>query len=122
MTHVVKKVFHMFGADHRDRDGLNNRRSNLRSATGSLNQANRRKAAGTSSRFKGVTWDRRRSTWISQIGHQRQHFQLGRTEDEWLAAARYDVAARALFGEFSTSNLGVSWGEVPAPSTAEVQP
>lgn len=98
------------GVDHADGDGLNNRRSNLRPATDSLNQANRRKAPDTSSPFKGVTWDANRGTWLAQINHQHRHIQLGRTDDELLAAARYDVAARALFGEFATSNLGVTWG------------
>lgn len=96
--------------DHMDGNGLNNRRANLRPASDSQNQSNRRKAAGTASDFKGVTWDAARATWLAQITRLGQHINLGRTDDELLAAARYDVAARALFGAFATSNLGVSWG------------
>lgn len=95
--------------DHRDGDGLNNTRSNLRPATDSLNQANRRKVAGTSSRFKGVTFDAARGKWSAQISVGGQHYNLGRFDDELLAAAHYDVAARIHFGQFATSNLGVTW-------------
>lgn len=95
--------------DHRDGDGLNNCRANLRPATESQNQANRRKAAGTSSTFKGVTFDRNRGKWLAQIVLDGRRVHLGRTDDELLAAARYDIAAKAAFGEFATSNLGVTW-------------
>ncbi|WP_333674891.1 HNH endonuclease [Glutamicibacter sp.] len=40
--------------DHIDGDGLNNKRSNLRIATGSINQRNQRKTRGTS-RYMGVS-------------------------------------------------------------------
>lgn len=41
--------------DHEDHDGLNCRRSNLRVATGTQNNGNRRKLIlNTASRFKGV--------------------------------------------------------------------
>lgn len=93
--------------DHADGDGLNNQRVNLRPCTASLNQANRLKSAGTSSSYRGVTWDKSRQRWMAQINVNGAHRMLIRTSDELLAAATYDIAARAFFGEFAYSNLGV---------------
>lgn len=103
----------MIGADmidHADGNGMNNRKSNLRVATESQNQANRKKGTGNlSSIYKGVTWDKSRKSWIAQIAYKGNHKSLGRHGCEHKAAAVYDVHAKALFGEFSTSNLGVLW-------------
>src|SRR6185369_17275294 len=48
-------ILGVIGVDHRDGDGLNNQRYNLRKATEAQNQANVGKRGGTSSRFKGVS-------------------------------------------------------------------
>ena len=49
--------------DHINGDKLDNRRSNLRIATRSQNNANKGKRKGTSSKFKGVSWDKKRNKW-----------------------------------------------------------
>ncbi len=56
------------GIDHRNGNGCDNRRSNLRAATDSQNAANRRKPRGGTSRYKGVAWIRRANRWQ---GHSR---------------------------------------------------
>jgi hypothetical protein len=90
--------------DHRDGDGLNCQRYNLREATEQQNQANRGKPAGShSSRFKGVHWDRGR--WVAKIKVSRRQRHLGRFTDEAEAALAYDRAARAEFGEFAWLNF-----------------
>lgn len=53
--------------DHRDNDGLNNQRSNLRVATKQQNAWNSRKMGNTTSEFKGVSWDASKRKWRSQI-------------------------------------------------------
>ena len=45
--------------DHRDCDGLNNRRSNLRLASNSQNAQNSRISSYNTSRYKGVDWDKK---------------------------------------------------------------
>lgn len=90
--------------DHRDRNPLNNRRSNLRFASASQNAANRRKNTH-SSRFLGVTWDKTRRKWRAQILDNGKYRNLGRFTDEKLAARAYDDAAREVFGEFATCNF-----------------
>jgi hypothetical protein len=56
------------GIDHRDGDGLNNRRSNLRFASTKNNQrAFARKKQGASSQFRGVSWCKREQKWKARL-------------------------------------------------------
>lgn len=91
--------------DHRDRNPLNNTRVNLRPANRSLNNANRGKYPGKSSKFKGVCWDKCKNKWLARIKVQREYIFLGRYDDESDAALAYDKAARKYFGEFACLNF-----------------
>lgn len=52
--------------DHRDFNGLNNRRSNLRVVTRAINQMHRAgPQRNTTSGFRGVSWDRARNRWMA---------------------------------------------------------
>jgi len=90
--------------DHIDHDTLNNRRENLRVATRAANASNQRKMPGTSSRFKGVTWNRRGRKWIAQITSGYEHRVLGRFLSEEDAARAYDRAALEVHGEYANTN------------------
>lgn len=89
--------------DHKNGDGLNNQRHNLRPATHTQNMRNRRKRAISSSQYKGVT--RRKSRWIAQIEILGKGMHLGVFDTEVAAARAYDTKARELFGEFSQLNF-----------------
>lgn len=91
--------------DHRDGNGLNNQRNNLRLCSAAQNVQNRRKEPGLSSRFKGVYWHRRDQRWVSRLVHRRQSRFLGKFRDEQAAAVAYDVAARSQFGKFARLNF-----------------
>ena len=91
--------------DHKDRDGLNNRRDNLRLCTNSQNQANRGKQAGCSSKFKGVTWHKQTGKWQARIRVHRKGIYLGVFDDEVEAGRAYDDAAIEHFGEFARLNV-----------------
>jgi hypothetical protein len=100
-------------------DPLDCRRANL--IIKSRSEVNRgrskitvRAGRGTSSRYKGVLWDAKRRLWKAQIGAREQHRQLGRFRDEAMAAAAYDDAARAMFGDSALLNFPE--GNVPAPT------
>ncbi len=98
-----------FETDHIDGDTLNNRRSNLRSATRSQNVANARKPRRpgvASSQYKGVVTLRGRNLkWRAGIGVRGQRIDLGCFETEEAAARAYDEAAREHFGVFATVNF-----------------
>jgi hypothetical protein len=91
--------------DHRDGDGLNNRRSNLRDATHAQNAGNARKQPGRTSQFKGVCWARRSGKWRASIGVNHRSRYLGEYSEEEAAARAYDVAAREAWGEFARLNF-----------------
>jgi len=91
--------------DHRNGDGLDNQKSNLRPASHSQNIANSRKSSGCSSKFKGVHWDNIRSLWAAQIRINWAKLNLGRYESEEDAAHVYDYAAKIYFGEFARLNF-----------------
>ena len=93
------------GIDHINGDGLDNRRSNLRPATHQENMRNMRKRPGCSSRFKGVYFDPRGSSaWRAEICVDGRKICLGGHPDEVTAAAAYNLAAAALFGDFAKLN------------------
>lgn len=92
--------------DHRDGNGLNNQRENLRPATAVQNaQSFRRKKAETTSRFRGVNWDSPRRKWAAFIRVNGKNLFLGRFGVEEQAARAYDKAAREHFGEFASPNF-----------------
>jgi hypothetical protein len=97
--------------DHRDGDGLNNTRANLRVCTNSQNMMNlQRRAAGTSL-FKGVAWAKDNQKWTAQIKRNYRKHHLGMFTSEVAAAFAYDKAAIAMFGEFARPNFPCLRGE-----------
>lgn len=95
--------------DHKDHDGLNNQRYNLRIATRSQNQYNGTKAklyAGhkPSSVFRGVSWQKREHRWRAQIQVESKRIYLGGFKVEKEAALEYNLAAAQHFGEFANLN------------------
>jgi hypothetical protein len=87
--------------DHWDTDGCNNQRGNLRVATRTQNNANRRKQA-SSSQYKGVSRRKDCARWVACIGKSRTC--LGYFPSEIDAARAYDVAAKEMYGEFALTN------------------
>jgi hypothetical protein len=94
--------------DHKDGDGLNNCRSNIRLATKSQNQQNQRAQArvGKHSRFKGVSYqaDSSDRPWKAYIFVGDVKVSLGHFQREERAAQAYNSAAVRYFGEFALLN------------------
>jgi len=90
--------------DHKDHNGLNNTRNNLRLCTAAQNQYNQRPQTGGTSKYKGVYWDENRRKWRAEIGYGGRLIHIGRFDYETDAAIAYDDRAIELFGEFAFLN------------------
>jgi len=94
--------------DHRDGDGLNNRRLNLRASSNSQNIQHQQRRTDNKSGFKGVHWHSANKKWVAQIGvfihGVTRVVYLGSFNTKQLAAAAYNTAAVQHFGEFAVLN------------------
>lgn len=91
--------------DHKDGNGLNNCRSNLRLCTATQNNANRFRRQTKTSKFKGVHFETWSGKWRAEVHCEGKHFRLGRFSNPEEAAAAYIKKATELFGDFA--NPGV---------------
>jgi hypothetical protein len=98
--------------DHRRNDGLDCRRSNLRTCDVPQNQANRH-ARHRPSGVKGVHWNKNARKWCAQIRVRGRRLYLGLFPTEVEAGAAYDAAAVEHWGEFSNGN-----NTGPGPATS----
>lgn len=87
--------------DHRDLNRLNNAFCNLRQATFSENNVNKKPAGRWG---KGVTFVPRSGKFRAQIRFAGRRYELGYFTSQQDACAAYDTAARRLHGEFARSS------------------
>jgi hypothetical protein len=90
--------------DHRDGNGLNNQRLNLRVASDQQNKCNRPAQSNNTSGFKGVSWSKASGKWLAQIASNGEHKYLGLYLTPLDAAYAYNEAAKELHGEFARLN------------------
>lgn len=86
--------------DHKDGDGLNNRRSNLRTCTQAENNRNTGIRKDNTSGFKGVFFNKRTQKWRAEIMANGQRIGLGQFATADLAHMAYQTAAADLHGDF----------------------
>lgn len=89
--------------DHINRNGLDNRRENLRLATSTQNNANQKIRSDNKSGVRGVSWSKGKQKWKAAIYIDKKQKHLGYFDDKELAKKVYDAAALAYFGEFYKS-------------------
>ena len=90
--------------DHIDFDTLNNQRSNLRAATFAQNNLHIRKRENTSSKYRGVCWNKRDDKWIVSFRVNNKLMFFGQFKDETEAALHYNNKAKEYHGDFAFKN------------------
>lgn len=90
--------------DHKDGDGLNNTRENLRICTCLENSRNSRKQKNNTSGYKGVSWSKKGKYWVAFISYMGRTINLGHFSEIKDAAKAYNAAAEEIFGEFAKLN------------------
>lgn len=90
--------------DHKDHDGLNNQRENLRCATRLQNSSNMVGYKNSTSKYLGVSWSKTNKKWHSQLVHNGKKYSIGFFEDERKAAIAFNKKAIELRGEFAQLN------------------
>lgn len=91
--------------DHKNHNGLDNRRSNLRPATRGQNLANQRKCRSSGSLYKGVSFMAKTGRWRGRIKIGGKTIHLGVFATEVEAARAYDTAALSAWGAYAYPNL-----------------
>jgi len=94
--------------DHRDGNGLNNRKGNLRYCTVADNNRNKLHWKKSKSGFRGVKvcTDRTRPYFTASISIENRQMHLGCYPTAADAARAYDEAARLYHGQFAVTNFG----------------
>ena len=102
MHRVVMNAPEGMEVDHIDGDKLDNRKMNLRICTKSENSfAKNLTKDGHTSKYRGVTWNKKRKKWIAQIMINQKRINLGGYNTEEEAAQVYNKYAQEHFGQFS---------------------
>ena len=94
-----------FEVDHKDHNGLNNQKYNLRICTHSQNVKNSSKRSDNTSGYKGVFWYKQTNKWAAGISVNNKRIHLGYFEHKEDAAKAYNIAAIEHHGEFAQLNI-----------------
>lgn len=91
--------------DHKDNNGLNNQKNNLRVCSFSQNNQNSKNREHNTSGFRGVHYNRRDKMYYCRIGNKGKRLFVGCFKDSTEAAKAYDVKAKELHGQFCKLNF-----------------
>lgn len=92
-----------FDVDHINQDRLDNRRINLRLCTRSQNTRNGISHSDSTSKFRGVYWNKKIKRWIAQINHKH----IGSFVSEIHAAMAHDIWAKEKHKDFASLNFKI---------------
>ncbi len=95
---------HNLQVDHIDHDPSNNTRANLRIVTSRQNMMNKKPYKNSSSKFKGIYWQKAAKKWHAQIVINGRVKYLGLFTSELEAALAYNEAAKKHYKEFAFLN------------------
>ena len=106
MHRIVMRAVNGQEIDHRDNNGLNNQKSNLRFCNRSQNNGNMRVDPKSKTGFKGVRFigNQPLNPWRAQLGFRGTLIDLGSHPTAIAAAEAYNRAALKYFGEYAKVN------------------
>ncbi|KIP28272.1 AP2/ERF family transcription factor [Bacillus thuringiensis] len=87
-----------------DGNQLNFQKDNLKITDAKYISQKRKGNRNSTSKYKGVSWDKIRKKWMSSIKNNEQTMYLGRYDSENDAALAYNKAAIEIFGEHAYQN------------------
>jgi hypothetical protein len=97
--------------DHKNRDTLDNRKSNLRVVTRRENTCNSRGQVGKTSKYKGVSWYPGTKKWSVQSAMSGRQKTIGYFDNEVEAAEAYDRYAVLYGGKYAYLNFPEKYKE-----------
>jgi hypothetical protein len=103
---VLKKPKNGNVIDHIDEDKLNDENLNLREVSKSMNAHNQQKNTNieSSSKYKGVTWNKNKKKWKAVCTIEKKDNYLGYFETEIEAAKQYDIFTFIKFKKEANNN------------------
>jgi hypothetical protein len=101
----IEKCGREIEVDHINNNKLDNRRSNLRLCTRSENMRNATKRRNCTSKYKGVSLNKRTKRWLARYAVNGTEYIIGTFLTEEAAARAYDAAIRSIFGAFAKLNF-----------------
>ena len=96
---------HRAKIDHRDNNGLNDQKYNLRFCTNQQNIMNSKPHLNSVSIYKGVYWRKDKERWVARIWLCGIRIHCKHFVSEIEAAKQYDIWATELFGKFAYLNF-----------------
>jgi hypothetical protein len=111
MHRIIMKVPSEKEVDHKNGNGLDNRKDNLRLCTRAENCRNKR-STNKSSRYLGVSWNAKDKRFRAQTEKDGIRYYLGQFMNEEDAAKTYDAKVNELFGSFARLNFPVRTSEL----------
>lgn len=100
MHRLINKTPQGLTTDHINRDKLDNRKANLRTAEYFQNRMNSKMMNTNTSGYRGVVWRKDRNSWVAKVTHKGKRIYLGSSKSKIEAAEIYYRAATKLCGEF----------------------
>lgn len=94
--------------DHKNGNGLDNRRLNLREASHTKNLWNTKMRSHNTSGYRGLYWFKKAGKWNARIRVNNVTHSLGLFIDKKDAAVAYDKAALEYHGEFASLNFPIA--------------
>ena len=91
--------------DHINNNKLDNRTENLRISNSGNNSHNRKKNPNASSKYYGVSFEKKSQNWKSEIRKDNKRYNIGNFKTEQEAAIAYNKKATELYGEFAKLNI-----------------